>query len=58
MLILFNLNTISEREISEIYINSLMIDIDELNNDRYSQMEYTEFLELVARLADKIYPEK
>ena len=58
MLILFNLNTISEREISEIYINSLMIDIDELNNYRYSQMEYTEFLELVARLADKIYPEK
>ena len=58
MIILFNLNGISEKEISELYIYSLSIYIDELNNDRYSSMEFMEFLELIARVADILYPEK
>ena len=37
---------------------SLMIQIDELNNDRYIMMSMIEFYEFIARLAEKYFPQR
>ena len=46
---------VSEREARELFISSLMIQIDELNQDRYQQMSYVEFTEFLARLAERYF---
>ncbi|EAS06061.2 hypothetical protein TTHERM_00853000 (macronuclear) [Tetrahymena thermophila SB210] len=43
----------AEKEIPFTYSLSIMTQIDELNSDRYFQMNFDEFLEALARIAEK-----
>ncbi|KAL4468589.1 hypothetical protein ABPG74_005092 [Tetrahymena malaccensis] len=44
---------LTERDILLAFNQAMMTQVDELNNDRFIQMTFVEFLEAIARLADK-----
>ncbi|EAR90532.2 hypothetical protein TTHERM_00120780 (macronuclear) [Tetrahymena thermophila SB210] len=44
---------LTERDILLAFNLAMMTQVDELNNDRFIQMTFVEFLEAIARLADK-----
>lgn len=46
----------AERDIQLAFNLSMMTQVDELNQDRIFQMSFVEFLEAVARVAEKYSP--
>jgi hypothetical protein len=47
---------ISERDLQVIFTLSAMTQLDQLNYDRHMRLSQVEFIEALARLADKISP--
>lgn len=47
----------AERDIQLAFNLSMMTQVDELNQDRIFQMSFVEFLEAVARVAEKYSPQ-
>jgi len=50
------INEISERELTVIFNMSMMLNQDVLNYDRHMKMSMVEFVEGLARIADKTSP--
>ncbi len=47
---------LTERDVHLIFNQSLNTYIDELNEDRHMKMSYKEFIEALARIAEKLSP--